>query len=533
MASDKKVISLEVFASFMNDLKEKLLGKSNVGHIHDDVKGASGLTDGVAGFVPAPTAGQTNSYLKSDGKWTDIDNALSETSSNLVSNSVVSKEINLLKPNRKTIYLNGSSGDDTNDGLTSDNPMKTFSGALNKYKDCEFLKFSLNQTNTFSAVNVTIEGKDIEIEGNNAALKGNLFIKNCVFSASKVRFIGTAAYNIILSVSSSFVDISKSQFYLGSSENDQATSYFYGDNSQCYFEKNIFHDAGSLVSINGSDVSVYNCLGNKSKLLSVVARTTSKISLSNFLVSSSAISFNDDDITSGTPNYSTSNGGLIYLDGVQVAPDLLTNLFKRKTIYVDKTNGADTNSGLLTSVPMKTIDAALNKYKPYQNLAISLAAGNYTLTSTVSLERQRLSITGADRSTTTITGKFSLVNADLSTSNIKLIGAEEDTSQIVNLSSNSSLYCYHTDFSTSATQVEAIRATINSNAYLDGAVFTLGEATTNAVRSSGASVIGLGYCTIPGQIIASSSGQILITSGTITTTKVETGGIIYKDGTKI
>lgn len=57
MASDKKVISLEVFASFMNDLKEKLLGKSNVGHIHDDVKGASGLTDGIAGFVPAPTAG--------------------------------------------------------------------------------------------------------------------------------------------------------------------------------------------------------------------------------------------------------------------------------------------------------------------------------------------------------------------------------------------------------------------------------------------------------------------------------------------
>lgn len=34
--------------------------------------GTTGLSDGVAGLVPAPTAAQTNTFLRSDGEWVEI-----------------------------------------------------------------------------------------------------------------------------------------------------------------------------------------------------------------------------------------------------------------------------------------------------------------------------------------------------------------------------------------------------------------------------------------------------------------------------
>lgn len=104
----------------------------------------------------------------------------------------------------------------------------------------------------------------------------------------------------------------------------------------------------------------------------------------------------------------------------------------------------------------------------------------------------------------------------------------------------SHVYGYHANISvlTGTAQLTdaCLFASISSQCYLDGSTITVtgrdesDMSSAVAVRSSGGSVVGLGYCKISSTICASTTGEIKTIGSTVGGTKIESGGVIYVNG---
>ena len=209
--------------------------------------------------------------------------------------------------------------------------------------------------------------------------------------------------------------------------------------------------------------------------------------------------------------------------------DILTGAMGRLTFYVNAETGDDSNAGTSVSVPLKTVAAALNKYPFYSNIRIQLAAGTYDI-GTITAENKKIALVGASAANTTLNGRINLTSCTLTLSALTVVA--DGTTPIVTASTGSHVYGYRANF-TSTGGAECLRVTTASQCYLDGSVFTTANDTDTVVRSSGGALVCLGYCTVPGVLRASTTGLINTVNGTIHDTAVESGGIIWVNGTRV
>ena len=210
--------------------------------------------------------------------------------------------------------------------------------------------------------------------------------------------------------------------------------------------------------------------------------------------------------------------------------DILTGAMGRLTFYVNAETGDDSSAGTSVSAPLKTVAAALNKYPFYSNIRIQLAAGTYDI-GTMAAENKKIAIVGAGVASTTLTGRIDLTTCALTLSALT-VTADSGTDPIVSVATGSHLYGYRVNFS-SVNGAECLRISTASQCYLDGSVFVTDAETDTVIRSSGGAVTGLGYCTVPGIVHASTTGEIRMTSCTIKGTKAESGGVIFINGSKV
>ena len=210
--------------------------------------------------------------------------------------------------------------------------------------------------------------------------------------------------------------------------------------------------------------------------------------------------------------------------------DILTGAMGRLTFYINAETGDDSNAGTSVSAPLKTVAAALNKYPFYSNIRIQLAAGTYDI-GTITAENKRIAIVGAGVASTTLTGRINLTTCTLTLSALT-VTADSGTDPIVTAATGSHVYGYRVNF-TSTGGAECLRVTTASQCYLDGSIFVTNAETDTVIRSSGGSVTGLGYCSIPGLVCTSTTGESKLTGCTIKGTKIESGGVIFINGSKV
>lgn len=215
----------------------------------------------------------------------------------------------------------------------------------------------------------------------------------------------------------------------------------------------------------------------------------------------------------------------------QIYTDMATkSMLNRLTLYLNAESGNDNNNGMTSSSAMQSITAALSKYSTHGNIRLQLAAGSYEL-GMYTVENKKVSIVGAGVASTTITGRINATGCDLTLSALTIV-ANSGNDPVVLASTGSHVYGYRANF-TSTGGAECLRVTTVSQCYLDGSVFVTNAETDVVVRSSGGSLTGLGYCTIPGIVCASTTGMVQIAGGHVTGNKAETGGIVYINGTKM
>ena len=240
----------------------------------------------------------------------------------------------------------------------------------------------------------------------------------------------------------------------------------------------------------------------------------------------------DADLEDAKQSISSSMSGKI--NSVNGKVESYYNLLKpamiRVTVYVNAQSGNDDNSGDTAASPKKTIAGALGKYPMYSNIRLQLAAGIYDI-GTMAAENKKIAIVGAGVASTTLTGRINLTTCALTLSALT-VTADSGTDPIVTASTGSHVYGYRANF-TSTGGAECLRVTTASQCYLDGSVFTTANDTDTVVRSSGGALVCLGYCTVPGVLRASTTGLINTVNGTIHDTAVESGGIIWVNGTRV
>ena len=222
--------------------------------------------------------------------------------------------------------------------------------------------------------------------------------------------------------------------------------------------------------------------------------------------------------------------------------DILTGAMGRLTFYVNAETGDDSNAGTSVGAPLKTVAAAFNKYPFYSNIRIQLAAGAYDI-GTITAENKRIALVGADASTTILNGHIDVVSCTLSMANLTISASGYGTKGAISASTGSHVYGYRANISVSSGTAQytdpCLFITTSSQCYLDGATITVTTddasevSSVIAVRSSGGSVTGLGYCKITGLVCASTTGEAKLTGCTVTGTKIESGGVIFINGAKV
>ena len=236
-----------------------------------------------------------------------------------------------------------------------------------------------------------------------------------------------------------------------------------------------------------------------------------------------------DDTTVMFPTQSNAiSGSVIYRNGVQISP-YVPPIVDRVTVYLNASTGSDANNGLSVDKPLATVASAFAKYVDYNNIRLQFAAGSYDI-GTITAENKKIALVGASAANTTLNGRINLTSCTLTLSALTVVA--DGTTPIVTASTGSHVYGYRANF-TSTGGAECLRVTTASQCYLDGSVFTTANDTDTVVRSSGGALVCLGYCTVPGVLRASTTGLINTVNGTIHDTAVESGGIIWVNGTRV
>lgn len=403
---------------------------------------------------------------------------------------------------KRSVYLDPVNGSDANDGLSWADPMKSIQAAISKYSAVPNLELSLSGGNYSGNItignqrvkiyNLDLGNADVTINDKITVQSGTLVLEGVQTRAVQVLECGRLYANSQVTITLGISATSNSHVYLDGVE----------------FQPSAAGDAvltcsdGAVVSANASNFN--------SGIIQ--AEFAGRIYLYDTLYS----------------GYDADNGGIIVADGTQIAPHALP-LADRLTVYLNADTGFDTNDGLSAGKPMKTASAVLSKYASSSNLRLQFAAGSYEI-GTIVAENKKLALIGASAANTTLTGRINLTTCTFTLSALTI--AADGATPIVTASTGSQVYGYRANF-TSVGGAECLRITTASQCYLDGSVFTTVNDTDTIVRSSGGSLVCLGYCTVPGVLRASTTGIINTVNGTIHDTAAESGGIVCVNGVQI
>lgn len=408
---------------------------------------------------------------------------------------------------KKTVYLDAGNGDDTNDGLTKSAKMKTLAAAISKYSAVPNLELQLTAG---EYANIGIENQRVSIvgTGNDTTINaitvksGTLILEGAQVWAAQISECGRLYANYHVTFTLALSVSSNSHAYLDGVE----------------FQPPAVGDT-VLMCTGGSVVSANETCFNYG---SVQAECTGRI----YLYGS-----NSDG------NYNATDGGIITIDGLQVAPPVAA-ASTQKILYINSETGSDENSGQSVGAPLKTAAAALKKCEYYSNVRLQFAAGTYDIG--ISAENKKIALVGEDTTTTILNGRINIVGCTLSIAGLTVSASGYGTKGVIHASTGSHVYGYYANISVSSGTAQytdpCLFITTSSQCYLDGATITVTTddasevSSVIAVRSSGGSVVGLGYCKISSTICASTTGEIKTIGSTVGGTKIESGGVIYVNG---
>lgn len=431
----------------------------------------------------------------------------------------------------RTIYLNAATGSDSNSGLSANNSMQTIAGALSKYPNIPTIIFQIasgNYTGNFNIKNQCVEihaaddSGGINFTSSITVESGTLILADRVSMESDETAITVKNGGCLIATGSSFSSST-------SSAADNLPYVLVSDNSTAFLNGCTFAAFGKTSKIllsaeNGSVVRTIRCnYGGSASYGIIQAKTASKI-------------VDDNTIISPTQSNAES-GSIIYRNGVQIAP-YVPPVVDRVTVYLNASTGSDADSGLSVDKPMGTVAAALKKYSTCANIRLQFAAGTYDIG--ISAENKKIALAGADTATTILNGRISVTSCTLTMSNLTVSASGYGGGATVSASTGSHVYGYRANISISTSTAQYMEPCLfvstSSQCYLDGAAITMtAEDESNAssaiaVRSSGGSVVGLGYCKISSTICASTTGEIKTIGSTVGGTKIESGGVIYVNG---
>ena len=428
----------------------------------------------------------------------------------------------------RTIYLNAATGSDSNSGLSTNNSMQTIAGALSKYPNIPTIIFQIASGNYTGNFNIKNQCVEIHAADDSGGIN---------FTSSITVESGTLILSDAASVMSSGTAISienggclvASKSGITSTGSDTIPAILVSGNSTAFLNSCTFSARGQSSKIllsaeNGSVVRTFACnYGGTASYGIIQAKTASKIV---------------DDNTVMSPTQSNAeSGSIIYRNGVQIAP-YVPPIVDRVTVYLNASTGSDANNGLSVDKPMRTVTAALKKYSTCANICLQFAAGTYDIG--ISAENKRITLVGEDTATTILNGRIDIVGCTLSIAGLTVSASGYSTKGVIRASTGSHVYGYHANISVSSGTAQytdpCLFIATSSQCYLDGATITVttddaSEASSViAVRSSGGSVVGLGYCKISSTICASTTGEIKTFGSTVGGTKIESGGVIYVNG---
>lgn len=428
----------------------------------------------------------------------------------------------------RTIYLNAATGSDSNSGLSTNNSMQTIAGALSKYPNIPTIIFQIASGNYTGNFNIKNQCVEIHAADDSGGIN---------FTSSITVESGTLILSDAASVMSSGTAISienggclvASKSGITSTGSDTIPAILVSGNSTAFLNSCTFSARGQSSKIllsaeNGSVVRTFACnYGGTASYGIIQAKTASKIV---------------DDNTVMSPTQSNAeSGSIIYRNGVQIAP-YVPPIIDGVIVYLNASTGSDANSGLSVDKPMRTVTAALKKYSTCANIRLQFAAGTYDIG--VSAENKKIALVGEDTATTILNGRIDIVGCTLSIAGLTVSASGYSTKGVIRASTGSHVYGYHANISVSSGTAQytdpCLFITTSSQCYLDGATITVTTddasevSSVIAVRSSGGSVVGLGYCKISSTICASTTGEIKTIGSTVGGTKIESGGVIYVNG---
>lgn len=431
----------------------------------------------------------------------------------------------------RTIYLNAATGSDSNSGLSANNSMQTIAGALSKYPNIPTIIFQISHgdyTGNFNIKNQCVEIHAADDSG------GINFTESAITVESGTLIladnVSIASNETAITVKNGGCLITDSSFSSStSSAADNLPYVLVSDNSTAFLNGCTFAAFGKpskilLSAENGSVVRTIRCnYGGATSYGIIQAKTASKIV---------------DDNTIMLPTQSNAeSGSIIYRNGVQIAP-YVPPVVDRVTVYLNASTGSDANNGLSVDKPMGTVAAALKKYSTCANIRLQFAAGTYDIG--ISAENKRIALVGEDTTTTILNGRIDIVGCTLSIAGLTVSASGYGTKGVIRASTGSHVYGYRANISVSSGTAQytdpCLFITASSQCYLDGATITVTTddasevSSVIAVRSSGGSVVGLGYCKISSTICASTTGEIKTIGSTVGGTKIESGGVIYVNG---
>lgn len=421
---------------------------------------------------------------------------------------------------KRSVYLDPVNGSDANDGLSWADPMKTIQAAISKYSAVPNLELSLSggiYSGDIYIGNQCVKIYNLDSESIDATIYGKITVQYGTLILSDAASVISSETAISIENGGCLV---ASKSGITSTGSDTIPAILVSGNSTAFLNSCTFSARGQSSKIllsaeNGSVVRTFACnYGGTASYGIIQAKMASKIV---------------DDTTVMFPTQSNAiSGSVIYRNGVQISP-YVPPIVDRVTVYLNASTGSDANNGLSVDKPLATVASAFAKYVDYNNIRLQFAAGSYDI-GTITAENKKIALVGASAANTTLNGRINLTSCTLTLSALTVVA--DGTTPIVTASTGSHVYGYRANF-TSTGGAECLRVTTASQCYLDGSVFTTANDTDTVVRSSGGALVCLGYCTVPGVLRASTTGLINTVNGTIHDTAVESGGIIWVNGTRV
>ena len=431
---------------------------------------------------------------------------------------------------KRSVYLDPVNGSDANDGLSWADPMKTIQAAISKYSAVPNLELSLSGGNYSGDIHIgnqCVKIYNLDSESIDATIYGKITVQYGTLILSDAASVISSETAISIENGGCLV---ASKSGITSTGSDTIPAILVSGNSTAFLNSCTFSARGQSSKIllsaeNGSVVRTFACnYGGTASYGIIQAKMASKIV---------------DDTTVMFPTQSNAiSGSVIYRNGVQISP-YVPPVVDRVTVYLNASTGSDANNGLSVDKPMGTVAAALKKYSTCANIRLQFAAGTYDIG--ISAENKKIALAGADAATTILNGRISVTSCTLTMSNLTVSASGYGGGAAISASTGSHVYGYRANISISTATAQYMEpclfVSISSHCYLDGATVAMTAeenesdvSSAIAIRSSGGSVTGLGYCKITGLVCASTTGEIKTINSTVGGTKIESGGVIYVNG---